>query len=86
MFNALKYIRSLEEVGFRRDQAEAQVQILIEVAEGEFVTKSDLAKLEREIAHQFTEAEYRIVTKLAVVVVTTVTLAVALVTWLMGIN
>ncbi len=82
MFNALKYIKSLEDVGFRRDQAEAQVQILIEVAEGEFVTKTDLANLKQDIEHQFLSAEYRIVTKLGFIVVTTVTLAVALLVWL----
>jgi hypothetical protein len=82
MFNALKYIKDLEDVGFRRDQAEAQVQILIEAIEGELVTKNDLGNLKQEIAHQFTQFEYRIVTKLGVIVVTTTTLAVALTTWL----
>jgi hypothetical protein len=81
--NALKYIKSLEEVGFRRDQAEAQVQILIDAIEGELVTKGDLGNLKQEIAHQFTQFEYRIVTKLGVIVVTTTSLAVALMSWLL---
>ncbi len=82
MFNALKYIKNLEEVGFRRDQAEAQVQILIDAVEGELVRKSDLEHLEQRIDHRFTQSEYRVVTKLGVIVVTCTTIAVALVTWL----
>ncbi len=82
MFNALKYIKNLEDVGFRRDQAEAQVQILIDAVEGELVRKVDLEILKQEIAHDFTQAEYRIVTKLGIIVVTCMTISVALMTWL----
>ena len=82
MFNALKYIKSLEDVGFPREQAEAQVQVLIDAVEGDLVTKADLGNLKQEIAHQFTQFEYRIVAKLGVIVVASATLAVAVVTWL----
>lgn len=111
MFNALRYIRKLEEVGFPREQAEAQLQIVIDVIEGELVNKDDFKNLQnemaslrselkndmanlraeskndlfnfkQEVAHQFTNLEYRIVTKIGVLVVTTVTLAVAFSTWL----
>jgi hypothetical protein len=83
MFNALKYIKELEHVGFRREQAEAQVQMLIEAIEGDLVTKADLTSLKQDISHEFTKFEYRIVTKLGFIVVTTVTIAVGLATWLM---
>ncbi len=140
MFNALKYIKKLEEVGFPREQAEAQLQIVIDVIEGELATKEDVNVLKsdiktvqidvqnlrsdmqndmqilrsdikndmqvlrtgvqndmqslrtavkndinsfrQEVAHQFTNQEYKIVTKLGVIVVTSVSLAVALSTWL----
>ncbi len=42
MFNALKYIRSLESVGFKREQAEAQVQLVMESYEENVATKADL--------------------------------------------
>lgn len=76
MFNALKYIKNLEDVGFRRDQAEAQVQILIDAVEGELVRKSDLDQLKAEIAHEFTQSEYRVVTKVSIVMGTMLTLFV----------
>lgn len=83
MFNALKYIKSLEEAGVNREQAEAHVQILIDAVEGELVQKKDLDGLKQSIDHQFTQFEYRIVTKLGVIVVTTTSMAVALITWVM---
>ena len=42
MFNALKYIRSLEQVGFKREQAEAQVQLVMDSYEENVATKVDL--------------------------------------------
>lgn len=81
MVNALKYIKNLEEAGFSRDQAEAQVQVLIDATEGELVTKRDLNELKQEIAHQFTQFEYRLVTKLTVASVTSGTVIVAVMTW-----
>ncbi len=49
MFNALKYIRSLENVGFKREQAEAQVQLVMDTYEENVATKADLAELRAEI-------------------------------------
>jgi chromosome segregation ATPase len=45
MFNALKYIKTLEGVGFPREQAEAQVQLVIDSFQENVATKSDLAEL-----------------------------------------
>lgn len=45
MFNALKYIRTLESVGFKREQAEAQVQLVMDLYEENVATKADLAEL-----------------------------------------
>ena len=42
MFNALKYIRTLEQVGFKREQAEAQVQLVMDSYEENVATKADL--------------------------------------------
>jgi len=45
MSNALRYIKDLEAAGFQRSQAEAQVQMVLDVIEGELVTKSDFLLL-----------------------------------------
>ena len=82
MFNALKYIKNLEEVGFPRAQAEAQVQILIDAVEGELVRKSDLEHLEQRIDHRFTQSEYRIITKMSIVMATLLTLLIGILSWL----
>lgn len=66
MFNTLKYARKLEEVGVSRDQAEAHVQIIAEIIEGDVATKQDLKEL-----------EYRLIIKLGAVVGTIMTLAIA---------
>lgn len=71
MFNAMKYIKKLEEVGFQREQAEAQVEMLYETIESELATKTDLVQL-----------EYRIVTKLGMLAISLTTIAVAMITWL----
>lgn len=50
MFNALKYIKNLEAVGFRREQAEAQVQLVLEAIEDEVATRSDMAELRSDFS------------------------------------
>ena len=50
MFNALKYIKTLEGVGFPREQAEAQVQLVIESFQENVATKSDVADLKSEMS------------------------------------
>lgn len=42
MFNTLQYTKKLEAAGITRDQAEAHVQIIAEIIEGDLVTKNDL--------------------------------------------
>ena len=49
MFNALKYIKSLEGVGFPREQAEAQVQLVIDSFQENVATKTDVAELKSEL-------------------------------------
>lgn len=50
MFNALRYIKSLEGVGFPREQAEAQVQLIIDSFQDNVATKTDMAQLRTEMA------------------------------------
>ncbi len=50
MFNALKYIKVLEGVGFGRDQAEAQVQLVMAAIEEEMATKSDILEVRTDFA------------------------------------
>jgi hypothetical protein len=49
MFNALKYTKQLEQVGLTREQAEAHVQMVIEVMDSNFATKTDFNELKGEI-------------------------------------
>ena len=50
MFNALKYIRSLESVGFKREQAEVQVQLVMDTYEENVATKTDIAEVRSDMA------------------------------------
>lgn len=45
MFDTLKYAKKLQEVGVPREQAEAQIIILVEVMEDTLATKTDLKEL-----------------------------------------
>ena len=56
MFNTLLYTKRLEAAGFSRLQAEAQIQIIAEIVEGELATKRDLKEL-----------EYRLIIKLGTI-------------------
>ena len=61
MSNAMKYIRDLEAAGFARNQAEAQVQMVLDAIEGDLVTKSDLAVFKEQMDSRFNQAEYKFV-------------------------
>lgn len=96
MSNAMKYIKDLEAAGFQRNQAEAQVQMVLDALEGDLVTKSDFALFQERLENRFSqvqqlirsevkESEYRTVTRLGFIVVSTVSIAVAVLTWLIKI-
>lgn len=96
MSNAMKYIRDLEAAGFERNQAEAQVQMVLDALEGDLVTKSDFAVFQERLEGRFAqtqqlirsevkESEFRMVTRLGFLVVSTVSVAVATLTWLIKI-
>jgi hypothetical protein len=53
MSNAMKYIKDLEAAGFERNQAEAQVQVVLDAIEGDLVTKSDFAAFKEQIETRF---------------------------------
>lgn len=74
MFNTLKYSKILEAVGISREQAEAHIQIIAEIVEGELATKQDIERLESKLV----QLEYRLIIKLGAVVGTIVTLAIAI--------
>lgn len=111
----MRYIKDLEAAGFQRNQAEAQVQMVLDAIEGDLATKSDLAvfksdlkselksdlavhfqRVESRLIHfenrlaqseertdrRFVESELRIVTRLGFVVISTTSIAVAVMTWL----
>lgn len=56
--------------------------MLFDTIQAELATKTDLKMLEQKMENEFTRFEYRIVTKLGIIVVTSVTLAVAIGGWL----
>jgi capsule polysaccharide export protein KpsE/RkpR len=65
MFNALKYIKNLENVGFPREQAEAQVQLVIDSFQENVATKSDLAELRSDIKTEMAELRSDLKTDMA---------------------
>lgn len=52
MINALKYTRTLESVGFSREQAETHVQMMTELVEGSLVTKQDLQTTKQDLQNE----------------------------------
>lgn len=49
MNNTLKYVKTLESTGISREQAEAHVQLITEIVEGDLATKQDIKNLEIKI-------------------------------------
>ncbi len=103
MSNPMKYIKDLEAAGFMRNQAEAQVQMVLDALEGDLVTKSDFAIFQERIETRFErienrfiqsqqyiqsqikESEFRLITRIGFLTVSTVSIAVAVLTWLIKI-
>ncbi len=84
MINTLKYAKRLEESGFSRQQAEANIQIIAEIVEDDVATKADLKQLGNEIGAEIKDLkndvmklEYRIIIKLSTIVGAMITLAIA---------
>jgi hypothetical protein len=82
MNNTLKYVRLLEASGITREQAEAHVQVITEITEGDLASKQDMKNLETKLdvsierlEHKMLQSEYRIVIKLGTIV--TVVIAAA---------
>ena len=92
MSNPMKYIKDLEAAGFQRGQAEAQVQMVLDALEGDLVTKSEFAVFQEQMKNQFAqmqqqikESEFRMITRLGFLVISTTSIAVAVLTWLIKI-
>jgi len=49
MNNTLKYVKFLESTGVSREQAEAHVQLIVEIMEDNLATKQDLKNLETKL-------------------------------------
>jgi hypothetical protein len=93
VFNTLSYAKKLEEAGIPRDQAEAHIQIMAEIIEGDLATKLDVKNLETNVKHEIKDLkdemqklEYRLVIKLGAIVVTVVTIAIALTSWIIKLH
>ena len=57
MSNALKYVKILERTGITREQAEAHVQIISDILEGDLVTKQDLTNSEANLKSSIVRLE-----------------------------
>jgi hypothetical protein len=57
MFNALKYVKILEECGFTTEQATATIKILVEVMNDEFATNNNLKMAELAIRSDMNKME-----------------------------
>lgn len=93
MSNALKYIKSLEAAGFARAQAEAQVEMVLDVLEGDLVTKSDLLVIQETINarfaavdSRFAELELRLTTRLGLAIVASTTVLLSVLGYLIKTN
>lgn len=60
MNNALKYVKILEGTGITREQAEAHVQIISDILEGDLVTKQDLLNSENSLKADIGHLETRL--------------------------
>lgn len=60
----MKYIRDLEAAGFRRDQAEAQVQMVLDAIEGDLMTKSDFAVFQEQTKNQMAQFQQSLQTQI----------------------
>jgi hypothetical protein len=56
----MKYIKDLEAAGFQRNQAEAQVQMVLDAIEGDLVTTSDFAIFQERMDNRFTQIDNRL--------------------------
>ena len=57
MNNSLKYVKILEGAGITREQAEAHVQIISDILEGDLVTKQDLLNSENSLKNGLNRLE-----------------------------
>jgi hypothetical protein len=55
MFNAMTYIHKLEAEGIPRNQAEAQVQLVLDAVDGELVTKTEFNDFQQRIDDRFAQ-------------------------------
>lgn len=118
MSKAMQYIKNLEAVGFERNQAEAQVQMLLDTIEN-LATKGDLknefallradldnrflqivgqsdskfahidgrfGQFEQRFERRLVEMEFRLITRLGLLIVSTTTIAVSILTWLIKLH
>lgn len=89
MSNPMKYIRDLEAAGFQRNQAEAQVQMVLDAVQGDAVTKNEFALFREhidrrfaEVDHRFKELELRLVIKLGLMGFSMITVSTAILGYL----
>ena len=59
---------------------------MVDAIEGDLVTKSEFISFRQHGDHRFSEMELRLVVKLSLVMVSTVTVAVAVLSWLIKIH
>ena len=65
MFNALKYIKTLMSVGVPREQAEAQVQLVMDSFQENVATKSDLVELRSELKSEIADLKSELKSEIA---------------------
>lgn len=83
MFNTLRYARKLEDVGFTRAQAEANIQIIAEIIEGDVATKQDIKELRKDLERKIESSEHRLLIKLSAVMASLFTIAIAVLAFML---
>jgi len=72
MKHALIYTKKLEEAGLSREQAQAHLEILEEIVDGDMATKTDVQNVKIDLKIEMKMMEQRIVLKMGVMLVAAV--------------
>jgi len=72
MKHALIYTKELEEAGLSREQAQAHLEILEEIVDGDMATKTDVQNVKIDLKIEMKMMEQRIVLKMGVMLVAAV--------------
>ena len=78
MFNTLKYVKIMEEVGFTREEAETSIKILVEIMDEKLASKQDLKELESRITLSIVQLESRLTIRMGTMLAASIAILTAI--------